>query len=161
MPVSGMEMFTVGPEAMDAALKLLLACVLGSILGLERELTSHPAGLRTHVLVSLGSTCFMVIGFALARESDGQMIFDPLRVAQGIITGVGFIGAGTIIKEGLSVRGITTAASLWMASAVGIAVAAGRIPLAAVASLLCVATLIVSRLFGRLVHGKSRSGDRE
>jgi len=149
MPLSGSEIFTLGPDAVDAAAKLLLACLLGAVLGLERELTKHPAGLRTHVLVSLGSACFMIMGFSLTQTGDGQAVLDPLRVVQGIITGVGFIGAGTIIKAGLSVRGITTAASLWMASAVGIMVAAGRIPLAALAALLSATTLIVSRLFGR------------
>ena len=112
---------------LDLALRLLLSAVLGAVIGYEREIHDHPAGMRTHLLVSLGSAAFTVIsiyGFTntgIANEAPT----DPSRVAAQIVTGIGFLGAGAIIKYGTSVRGLTTAASLWVTAAVGMAVGAG------------------------------------
>lgn len=127
-----------------AIIKLVVACVLGAILGLEREVTRHAAGLRTHILVTLGSAGFMLMSFFLMNNLEGVVVFDPGRVAQGVITGMGFIGAGAIMKEGLNVRGLTTAASLWVASAVGLMVACGALILAVFTTGLAVATLLIS-----------------
>ena len=135
----------------DPMMRLAIACVLGSILGLERELTRHPAGLRTHVLVCMGSTAFVLLAIGLVPRFPGS---DPLRVVQGVITGVGFIGAGTIIKDGWSVRGITTAASLWVASGVGLLVAADFMLLAVTVTLLSFVILVVSTA----ASGKSDGG---
>jgi putative Mg2+ transporter-C (MgtC) family protein len=101
---------------------LLLAVVLGAVVGIEREAIHKPAGLRTHMLVSLGSCLFTVvsIGFAV----------DPARIAAGIVAGIGFIGAGTIWAEKDKVQGITTAASLWVTAAIGLAAGIGDYPLA-------------------------------
>ena len=106
---------------LDFALRLLLAAVLGALVGLEREIHAHPAGMRTHLLVSLGSAGFTVLSIA-AFPSPGS---DPARVAAQIVTGIGFLGAGAILKEGVTVHGLTTAASLWVVAAVGMAAGAG------------------------------------
>lgn len=128
----------------DEVSKLLIACLLGGILGLERELTRHPAGLRTHILISLCAASVMLLGFYLLRTLDGTVKFDPGRTIQGIITGMGFIGAGAIMKEGYSIHGITTAASLWVACAVGMMTGAGAIGMAVFTTLLATATMALS-----------------
>ena len=109
--------------------RLLLAVVLGILVGVEREIVHKPAGLRTHALVSLGACLFTVI-------SIDYFDVDPARIAAGIVTGIGFIGAGSIIAEKGHVQGITTAASLWCVAAVGLAVGVGAYVLAVVSSAL-------------------------
>ena len=94
---------------LDLALRLLLAAVLGAVDRLEREVHDHPAGMRTHLLVSMGSAAFTVLSIE-AFKAPGA---DPARVAAQIVTGIGFLGAGAILKEGATIRGLTTAASLW------------------------------------------------
>lgn len=143
----------VGSFELNAAIKLVIACLLGGVLGLEREVTKHPAGLRTHILVALGSAGFMLMGFFLMQNLERTVVFDPGRVAQGVITGMGFIGAGAILKEGFSIRGITTAASLWVASAVGLLVASGAFAVAAFMTAVATATLLIS---GRRVRDRSK-----
>ena len=100
--------------------RLLMAAAAGAIVGLERERRDHPAGLRTLLLVSAGSCLFTLVSIVLGGED-----FDPGRVAAGIITGIGFLGAGTILRHGGTVQGLTTAASIWAVSAVGMAAALG------------------------------------
>jgi putative Mg2+ transporter-C (MgtC) family protein len=112
----------------EVALKFLLAIVLAGTLGLERERKGRAAGLRTHVLVCLGATLAMVVADLLAQELDGggtRGWLDKGRIAAGVITGVGFLGAGTIINVGSASRGLTTAAMIWFAAALGIAIGAG------------------------------------
>src|SRR6187455_2284342 len=101
--------------------RLLIAALLGALIGLEREIHDHPAGMRTHLLVSLGSAGFTVLSIA-AFPAPGA---DPARIAAQIVTGIGFLGAGAILKEGATIRGLTTAASLWATAAVGMAAGAG------------------------------------
>ena len=103
------------------AIRLLLAAVLGAAIGLEREVHGHPAGMRTHLLVSLGAAGFTVLSIA-AFPAAGA---DPARVAAQIVTGIGFLGAGAILKQGVTITGLTTAASLWVVAAVGMAAGAG------------------------------------
>src|SRR5919106_2515279 len=103
------------------ALRLLLAAVLGACVGLEREIHEHPAGMRTHLLVSLGAAGFTVLSIA-GFPSVGA---DPARVAAQIVTGIGFLGAGAILKEGATIKGLTTAASLWVVASIGMAAGAG------------------------------------
>jgi putative Mg2+ transporter-C (MgtC) family protein len=127
----------------DLGLRLLLAAALGATIGVERELHEHPAGTRTHLLVSLGSALFTVLsiyGF-VGLGIDGTAPVDPSRVAAQIVTGIGFLGAGAIIKYGTSIRGLTTAASLWITAAVGMAAGAGQWILAIVATALVVFSL--------------------
>ncbi len=113
----------------EALLRLALAAALGGLIGLERELREREAGLRTHLLVGLGSALFTIAGaygFHDFLVSGGNVVrTDPTRVAAQIVTGIGFLGAGAIIRQGLSVRGLTTAATLWVVAAVGLAAGAG------------------------------------
>jgi putative Mg2+ transporter-C (MgtC) family protein len=106
---------------LEFMLRLLLAAALGAAVGLERERHDHPAGMRTHLLVSLGSGAFTILSiYAFAGPNS-----DPSRVAAQIVTGIGFLGAGAILKAGTTIRGLTTAASLWVVAAIGMAAGAG------------------------------------
>ena len=107
----------------EAVLRLAVAAGLGAAVGIERELREREAGIRTHLLVSLGSCLFTIVG-AYGFEDFGSKV-DPTRVAAQIVTGIGFLGAGAIIREGISVRGLTTAGSLWIVAAIGMAAGAG------------------------------------
>lgn len=105
-------------------LRLLMAIVLGGLVGLERERHNRPAGLRTHILVCLGSTLVMIVsvgGFGSSSPMGG----DPSRIASQVVSGIGFLGAGTILRQGGSVRGLTTAASIWVVAAIGLSVGIG------------------------------------
>src|SRR5687768_10072739 len=121
---------------LDLVGRLLLAAVLGAAVGIEREIHDHPAGIRTHLLVSLGSGLFTVLSIVGFPSADGSAT-DPSRVAAQIVTGIGFLGAGAILKYGPTVRGLTTAASLWAAAGIGMAAGASR-PLLAVATTIIV-----------------------
>jgi putative Mg2+ transporter-C (MgtC) family protein len=113
----------------EALLRLVLAAALGAAIGVERELRERGAGLRTHLLVALGSALFTIVsayGFHAFLSSGASVVrADPTRIAAQIVTGIGFLGAGAIIRQGLSVRGLTTAATLWVVAAIGLAVGAG------------------------------------
>src|SRR3990170_3969626 len=108
---------------LETLTSLILAVVLGAIVGIQREKAHRPAGLRTHMLVCLGSCLFTIISVSFS--------LDPTRIASGIVAGIGFIGAGTIWGEKHKVKGITTAASLWATSAIGLTTGIGDFPLAA------------------------------
>src|SRR5690349_6767845 len=99
-------------------LSLLLSVVLGGLIGLERELHGHPAGLRTHILVCMGSALITLVSVYSANLNGVRS--DPTRISAQIVTGIGFLGAGAIIREGGSIRGLTTAASLWTTAAIGL-----------------------------------------
>lgn len=113
----------------DLALRLLAAAALGALVGLERELGAQQAGFRTHLLVALGAALFTAAGTTVAGA-------DATRVAAQVVTGIGFLGAGAILRDGVSVKGLTTAASLWLTAAVGLACGLGRVDLAVVTALL-------------------------
>jgi len=104
----------------DLIIRLAFATLLGGILGLEREIHGRPAGLRTHLLVSLGAAAFMSMS-PLVADMSQNFQGDPGRIAAQIVTGIGFLGAGAIVKEGVNIRGLTTAACLWVAAAIGMA----------------------------------------
>jgi putative Mg2+ transporter-C (MgtC) family protein len=114
---------------LEMTLRLAVAAGLTGLIGLERELRERTAGLRTHMLVGVGSALFTIVSayawsdFVFSRE--GGTILDPTRIAAQIVTGIGFLGAGAIIRQGLSVRGLTTAAGLWVVAAIGMAAGAG------------------------------------
>lgn len=137
----------------DSAIKLLISSALGGIVGFEREIHDKPAGLRTHILVSLSSTLFTILSLSSYFGDPAVIARDPARVAAGILTGMGFLGAGVIISAGGHVKGITTAASLWMTAAIGMAVGVGEYGLATFAvliSLLVLTVLVkVEKHFGR------------
>jgi putative Mg2+ transporter-C (MgtC) family protein len=135
----------------DLTVRLILSAVFGAAIGLEREVHGHPAGIRTHLLVSLGAALFTVL--SIYGFSSTTSPVDPSRVAAQIVSGIGFLGAGAILKEGLSIRGLTTAASLWATAAVGLAAGAGQQILAAGASVIIIfslwpLSLVVDRLRG-------------
>jgi putative Mg2+ transporter-C (MgtC) family protein len=110
----------------ELAARLLLAAVLGAAIGVERELHEHPAGMRTHLLVAFGCALFTVLSIYGFENVAGTSPVDPSRVAAQIVTGIGFLGAGAILKYGTSIRGLTTAASLWATAAIGIAAGTGQ-----------------------------------
>jgi len=138
------------PTELELAGRLGAALVLGGAIGLERELTGQVAGLRTHMTVALGAALFGIVSaygwneFAQVRAQTNVQV-DVTRVASNIVTGVGFLGGGAILKDGASVRGLTTAASLWVTAAVGLCVALGGYSLAAVATVGLVFSLILLR----------------
>jgi putative Mg2+ transporter-C (MgtC) family protein len=134
----------MSPEII-AALRLLLSAVLGAAIGLQRELSQRPAGLRTHILICMGSALFTVvsvIGFS------GTV--DPSRVAAGVVTGIGFIGAGVILRgvRGDKIVGITTAASVWITAAIGIAAGVGLYIIAVAVTVLTVIVLCIPKVKG-------------
>lgn len=133
------------------AVRLLLAVFLGAMLGLERELRGMAAGLRTHMLVALGSALFVVVPLQAGMELDSVG-----RVLQGVISGIGFLGAGAIVKmsgQG-EIRGLTTAASVWLTSAIGITAGMGRETTALLTTLLALFILTLSHL--RMQQSESR-----
>jgi putative Mg2+ transporter-C (MgtC) family protein len=134
----------------DIAIRLCAAALFGGSVGFERDVHGRSAGLRTHILVCMGSALFMLISISLPVLTDGESLrVDPGRIASQIVTGIGFLGAGVIIKQGLAVRGLTTAACLWVTAALGMAAGAGMYRIGAFVSALTVATLIGLNLFER------------
>ncbi len=105
--------------------KLTLACILGGMIGLERESLNRPAGLRTYTLVCVGSALAMLVSLDMYFSFSHTVNADPGRIAAQVISGIGFLGAGTIMREGATVRGLTTAAGLWVVACIGLAVGAG------------------------------------
>jgi putative Mg2+ transporter-C (MgtC) family protein len=130
-------------------LLLLLAAGLGGLIGLERELNAQPAGFRTHVLVALGAGLFTLVGTGLGGS-------DPTRIAAQVVTGIGFLGAGAILRDGGSIRGLTTAASLWVTAAAGVASGLDKPALAATAIGLALAALSALKLLERDVFPRRR-----
>ncbi|MCA1587903.1 MAG: MgtC/SapB family protein, partial [Chloroflexi bacterium] len=124
---------------LDLALRLTVGLVLGAIIGFERELQRQPAGFRTHSLVSLGAALFTVVS---AFGFSGDLV-DPTRIAAQIVSGIGFIGAGTILQHRGHIRGLTTAASLWSVAAIGTAAGAGLYVVAIVGTLLILVVLSI------------------
>src|SRR4051812_34311458 len=135
--------------------RLLVAALLGGLIGLERETAARGAGARTHALVALGSALFTIAGaYGFADAGSGPR--DPSRIAAQVAAGVGFIGAGAVIRNGSSVGGVTTAATVWLAAAVGLAAAAGGIGPAVAATVAALAVLVLLRaarpVTGRVVR---------
>lgn len=136
--------------------RLLLASVLGGVIGLEREIHGRPAGFRTHLLVSLGSCLFCITSVEFYRifgnfSGSGPIGVDPGRIAAQVVTGIGFLGAGAIIKDGASVRGLTTAACLWVAAALGLSCGIGLFYLAiCVTSVALLSLLLLKQVEKRL-----------
>ena len=139
-------------------IRLLASAILGALIGFQRERVGKPAGLRTHILVTLGTTIFVLASAGYGMSSDGLS-----RVIQGIVTGIGFIGAGSILKldKERDIRGLTTSAGIWIVAGIGVAVGLGALGLAIMATLL---TLIVLSLVGRLeskLHHNSKMDLKE
>src|SRR2546427_1152369 len=136
-------------EYFEIVFRLVAALVAGGLVGLERSHRGRPAGFRTHALVCLASTLLMLVtvygSHWIPRATNVTLVLDPTRMAQGIMTGIGFVGAGAIIKEGFSVRGLTTAASIWVTAAIGILTGIGFYFAAAVGTALALGTLSLFR----------------
>ncbi len=130
---------------------MLVAALLGGLIGLDREYRAKDAGFRTHFLVALGSALFMIVsqfGFDEIKDSSG-LAADPSRVAAQVVSGIGFIGAGTIIFQKHVLKGLTTAAGIWCTAAIGLACGSGMLIIAGVATLL---TILCLEAFNRLLH---------
>lgn len=134
----------------EIILRLALSAIIGGMVGVEREVNNRPAGLRTHILVSVGSALIMLVSI------DGfNNMGDPARLAAQVVTGVGFLGAGTIIKTGNNIKGLTTAASLWVCSGIGLAIGNGYYLGGIITSVIVLLTLISLRTFERGILKKS------
>lgn len=129
-------------------IKLCLAAILGMIIGFEREMHLRPAGLRTHALVCIGSALFAIISLSFANDSA--------RIAAGIVTGIGFLGAGAIFHKRNGVSGLTTAADLWVVAAVGLAVGIGMYAAAITTTVLVFLILEYGRIVEKKMHSKKR-----
>lgn len=133
-------------NGLQLAARLGLAALAGLAIGFERQLNQHEAGMRTHVLVAVGAALFTVAGAYGFEDIDRAATVDPARVAAQVATGVGFIGAGSIIRQGPSVRGLTSAATLWLTGALGVAAGAGASLATLIATAIVLLTLVGLRL---------------
>jgi len=151
-------------ELWEGLLRLLLAAVLAGAIGIERELREQEAGLRTHMLVCVGATMFMLVGVYGWSDyelgNDIGVVVDPARVASYVVAGIGFLGAGAIIRHGINVRGLTTAASLWVVAAIGVAVGAGMYGLAVATTALVLLALWPLAQVKQLLKGKADEARR-
>ena len=156
-----MQVIYDSSDMTDLALaeRLLLSALLGGLLGLEREWRQKSAGLRTNILIAMGSTLFTMMSIDVSAGSGG----DSTRIASGIVTGIGFLGAGAIMRTGAGVKGLTTAAMIWVNAAVGVAVGGGEYRLAVIATGVALAVLIaldpVEKLIDRLLPRRRREAD--
>jgi putative Mg2+ transporter-C (MgtC) family protein len=153
----------------EALLRLLIAALLGGAIGLERELRDHEAGFRTHLIVSLGACVFTLVSAYAWTDwtfsTASGVVFDPTRIAAQIVTGIGFLGAGAIIVRGISVRGLTTAATLWVVAAIGMAAGTGYYTVAVGAAVLVLVSLgplklVSSRFVSRVRPEEAELGIR-
>ncbi len=136
----------------EMLLRLLLALVLGGLVGLEREMKGRAAGFRTQILVCVGSALMMLTGIFLKERQPGLGDLDPTRIAAQVVTGIGFIGAGTILQTRDSVRGLTTAASVWVSCGIGIAAGAGFYSGAVITTLVALVVLFLFHDFEQPVR---------
>lgn len=132
--------------------RLILAFIFGSVLGYEREKRRGSAGLRTHILVCMGSALIMLTSLHLYDMYQGKASVDPGRIAAGVVTGIGFLGAGTIIRSKEGVKGLTTAASLWISAAIGLAVGCGYISAALITTVITYLSLSYLKKVEQEIH---------
>jgi putative Mg2+ transporter-C (MgtC) family protein len=139
-----MEGITIAPiTEIDMIIRLCIGFAAGAIIGFERSSRHQVAGLRTHILIATGATLLMLLSIWLPQEFTSMKNGDPGRIAAQVVSGIGFLGAGAIVRLGNNIRGLTTAASLWLIAAVGLAIGAGMFAAAAVAELISLVTLFV------------------
>ena len=149
------------PSSEIIVLRILLAAAVGMAIGIERELSDHPAGMRTHIGVALGACLFGIVSaygftqFDASRDVTNFQV-DPTRVASNIVVGIGFLGGGTILKHGLAVRGLTTAASMWVTAAAGLGCALGMYSATLVATGVMLASLVLLRAPRRWLKARVR-----
>jgi putative Mg2+ transporter-C (MgtC) family protein len=149
----------------DALARLFIAAVLGGAIGLERELRDHEAGFRTHLLVSVGACVFTLVSAYAWTDwtfsTPRGLVFDPTRIAAQIVTGIGFLGAGAIIVRGISVRGLTTAATLWVVAAIGMAAGTAYYSVAIGATVLVLVSLGPLRVVSKQMVSRVRPEEAE
>lgn len=138
---------------MEIMKRLVMALMLGGFIGFEREVHGSAAGLRTHILVSVGSALIMIVSISIAQTFPGN---DPSRIAAQVVSGIGFLGAGSIIRSSTSIRGLTTAASIWTVSGIGLATGGGYYSSALFAALLILVTLWVLRIIEKVLNLKEK-----
>jgi putative Mg2+ transporter-C (MgtC) family protein len=147
---------TSGDWLIDSSVlfRVFLSLILGGVIGLEREMHGRPAGLRTHVMVCLGAAILMLATEYTQKTlgQTGPTVFNPDRVAAGIITGIGFLGAGAIMREGNLVRGLTTAGSIWFVAGLGIVIGKKFYPLAVCSTLAALMVLVLFRYLETWIH---------
>ncbi|WP_244445090.1 MgtC/SapB family protein [Oceanobacillus jeddahense] len=139
-----MEQF-IGEDFLVIVSRLFIALILSGLIGFEREINNHSAGFRTHILVGVGSCLMMILsifGFITFMEQYDEIRFDPARIPSYVISGIGFLGAGTIIVYGGTIKGLTTAASIWAVAGIGLVVGAGMYSVAIVTTLIILISLI-------------------
>jgi putative Mg2+ transporter-C (MgtC) family protein len=147
-------------ESSTLLFRIVVAAFLGALIGFERDIHGRAAGLRTHLLVSMGAAVFVILSELIASfgQTDlGSLTArpDPGRIAAQVVTGIGFLGAGAIIKEGLTIRGLTTAASLWVVAGIGMASGAGYYKIASLTTLLALCCLVGLKYFEKLYQKDS------
>jgi len=134
----------------DLVLRLLLAAALGAVIGFEREWHQKPAGLRTNILIALGAALFTIVSTALASQGSAD------RIVAQVVTGIGFLGGGAILRDRQHIHGLTSAATIWVNAAIGIAAGAGMFALAAAATLLTLVVLAILAPLERYFEGRSK-----
>lgn len=150
----------------EMMLRIFIAFVLSGLIGFERELCRHEAGLRTHILVCIGSALIMLTSLHVFDIYKSHGAVDPTRIASGVITGIGFLGAGAIIRSSEGVRGLTTASSLWVVAALGLSVGCGFIKLSIFVTVLVLTVLLFLRKLEHVLlkkrgdHGSQRQEER-
>jgi putative Mg2+ transporter-C (MgtC) family protein len=139
---------------LESIVKILMALVCGGLIGYEREFKNRPAGLRTHILVCIGAALVMVVA-QFMYNNDASKSIDTTRLGAQVISGIGFLGAGTIIRERFGVKGLTTAASLWAVACIGIAVGSGYYLIAGITTVLIIGSLVLFRKLEKVMKIKS------
>jgi putative Mg2+ transporter-C (MgtC) family protein len=144
------------PNLIQIILRLILSVILSGFIGLERQIHRRAAGLRTHILVCLGSCLLMLTSMYIFDIYKNQGVVDPTRIASGLITGIGFLGAGAIIRAREGVRGLTTAASLWIVAGIGLAVGCGFYVAAIFTTILALIVLLFLRYVETIILSKEK-----
>ncbi len=145
-------------DVMTMVIRMVLSGVLAGLIGFEREWHGRPAGFRTHMLVCIGSTLFTIVSILMAQAYSNIGASDPARIASNIVTGIGFLGAGAIIRGDASIQGLTTAASIWAVAAIGMAVGVGLYTIAVITTVIVLIVLFLSK-FERHLELKDDNGN--
>lgn len=155
-----LKSFRMEPEIWEICLRLLCAMIVGLVIGTEREYTNRPAGMRTHILVALGACVVAITGQMLFNEyAPMGATPDPARLSAQVITGVGFLGAGTIMREGSTVKGLTTAASVWTVACLGVAAGYGYYTIALAGLIFALITLTILELLQHHLPGRTHTNE--
>lgn len=162
IPANFLDLFNADLQIgyLDVILRLTCALIVGAVIGTEREYTHRPAGMRTHMLVSLGACVVMIMGQIVFTQYQAYGATpDPARMAAQVITGVGFLGAGTIMREGPTVKGLTTAASLWATACLGLAAGGGYYIVAMAGMIFIFVTLTIFETIQKKLVGTQRTSE--